>query len=450
LGRLKSSSTYYRKPFRSTAIHNAEASTEQKAKAGLTEEQVLEIRKDFPILFQDAYPDKPLVYLDSAATSHKPKAVVEALQQYYESDNSNVHRGSHALSNRATEAYEAARDKVKDFINAESRNEIIWTRGATEAINLVANTWGEENIQEGDEIILTVMEHHSNLVPWQLLAQRKKATLKFVQLDEDDETFDMDQFFSLLTPKTKLIAMNHVSNALGCINPVQDVVELAERVGAKVLVDACQSVPNMKVDVQELGCDWLAASGHKMCGPTGIGFLWGKESLLKEMPPWQGGGEMIDEVFLEYSTYPGPPSKFEAGTPAIAQAVGLGAAVDYLTNIGMDNIQAYEHELCAHLFKRLEEIPNLRIYGPKPAADGSGRNALAAFNCEDLHASDLSFFLDQEGVAVRSGHHCTQPLHRQFGAAGSCRASLYFYNTKSDIDAFLDAFKEAREFFGCS
>mmetsp|Transcript_37821 Transcript_37821/g.47725 ORF Transcript_37821/g.47725 Transcript_37821/m.47725 type:complete len:472 (+) Transcript_37821:111-1526(+) len=414
--------------------------------AGLSEKKVIEIRRDFPVLFQEAHPDKPLIYLDNAATSQKPRQVLEVLNNYYAKDNSNVHRGAHALASRATEAYEASRDKVQKFINAESRNEIVWTRGATEAINLVANSWGEKYIEEGDEIILSVMEHHSNLVPWQILAQRKKAQLKFVQLTEDEQ-FDLEHFNSLLSDKTKLVAINHASNTLGCVNPVKDVIEAAHKRGAKVLLDACQSVPNMPVDVQDLDCDWLCASGHKMCGPTGIGFLYGKMDVLRSMPPWMGGGEMIDDVFFEHSTFADVPARFEAGTPAIAQVVGLGAAVDYLTELGIENIEAYEHELCRYLFDHLEEIPDMRIYGPRPDSEGKGRNALAAFNVENIHASDLSFFLDQEGVAVRAGHHCTQPLHRMLGAAGSCRASLYFYNTKSDIDAFIRAYKETVEMF---
>jgi len=412
-----------------------------------TPDKLLEIRQDFPALFQEAYPGKPLIYLDSAATSQKPRAVLEALQSYYARDNANVHRGAHALAARATEAYEAARDKVQHFINAERREEIVWTRGATEAINLVANTWGEQNIGEGDEIILSKMEHHSNLVPWQLLAQRKRAVLKFIDLTPD-ERLDLDHFRSLLSDRTKLVALVHASNALGCVNPVAEVAAAARARGARVLLDACQSVPTQPVDVRALGADWLVASGHKMCGPTGVGFLWGRHEVLAAMPPWQGGGEMIDDVFFEHSTFAPPPARFEAGTPAIAQVVGLGAAVDYLQGIGMANIERHERALCRRLFDRLAEVPGLRVYGPAPDADGGGRNALAAFNVGGVHASDLAFFLDQEGVAVRAGHHCTQPLHRELGAKGSCRASLYFYNTVEEVDVFAEKLKESLELLG--
>ncbi|CAM9220506.1 unnamed protein product, partial [Phaeothamnion confervicola] len=393
------------------------------------------VRGDFPILSTEAYAGKPLIYLDSAATSQKPRAVLAALDDYYERCNANVHRGAHALSARATEAYEAARDKVARFINARERSEIVFTRGATEAINLVANAWGAEHVKRGDEIVLTEMEHHSNLVPWQMLAERSGAVLRFARL-ADDQSLDMEHMASLIGPRTKLVAMVHASNTLGCVNPVQEVVALARKHGARVLLDGCQSVPNMPVDVQLLGVDWLAASGHKMCGPTGIGFLWGRMDLMRdEMRPWQGGGEMIDEVFYERSTFAPPPARFEAGTPAIAQAVGLGAACDYLSSIGMTEIAAYEHGLGEHLWRRLAAIDGLTLYGPPPLAlaasgndGGNDRNALVAFNSAAVHAHDLSFFLDQEGVAVRAGHHCTQPLHRKLGAAGSLRASCYFYN----------------------
>lgn len=403
------------------------------------------IRSDFPILHQEVN-GKPLIYLDNAATSQKPIAVLDALRHYYQYDNANVHRGDHCLSARATEAYEGARNKVARFINATSREEIVFTRNATEAINLVAYSWALNTLKPGDEIILSVMEHHSNLVPWQIITNKIGAVIKYVQLT-DTEEFNLEQFKSLLSDKTKLVSVVHVSNSLGCINPVEEITKLAHQQGAKVLIDACQSVPHMRIDVRAIDCDWLVASGHKMCAPTGIGFLYGKEELLEEMPPFLGGGEMISEVFLEYSTYGELPHKFEAGTPAIGEAIALGAAVDYLSAIGMDKIHAYEEELTAYLFEKLEQIPNLKIYGPKPNKDGKGRAALAAFNVKGLHANDLSTLLDNEGIAIRSGHHCTQPLHRILGAAGSARASLYFYNTREEIDAFIVALKDTIEFF---
>jgi cysteine desulfurase / selenocysteine lyase len=405
-----------------------------------------QVRPDFPILDQQVN-GKPLIYLDNAATSQKPLAVLNALQHYYQYDNSNVHRGAHTLSARATDAYEGARDKIAAFVNAASRQEIVYTRNASEAINLVAYTWGMANLQPGDEIILTVMEHHSNLVPWQIVAQRTGAVLKFVELTPTQE-FDLEQFQRLLSNRTKLVAVVHVSNTLGCINPVTEIAALAHRYGARVLLDACQSAPHLPLDVQALDCDWLVASGHKMCGPTGIGFLYGKLSLLQEMPPFLGGGEMIADVFLDHSTYADLPHKFEAGTPAIAEAIALGAAVDYLSSIGMEKIHAYEEELTAYLFQRLQELPEITIYGPQPDAQGGGRAALAAFTVGEIHASDLSTLLDQSGVAIRSGHHCTQPLHRYLNLSATARASLYFYNTRADVDAFIAALQETVEFFG--
>ncbi|MBE9168367.1 SufS family cysteine desulfurase [Pleurocapsales cyanobacterium LEGE 06147] len=403
------------------------------------------VRDDFPILHQKIH-DKPLIYFDSAASSQKPKAVLDALCYYYEHDHGNVHRGAHTLSVRATDAYEEARNKVAKFVNATAREEIIFTRNASEAINLVAYSWGLTNLNPGDEIIISVMEHHSNIVPWQLIAQKTGAVIKYVQLTATEE-FDLEHYQALLSNKTKLVSTVHVSNTLGCINPVEKIVELGHKYGAKVLIDACQSVPHMPIDVREIDSDWLVASGHKMCGPTGVGFLYGKKELLAEMPPFLGGGEMISEVFLDHFTWGELPHKFEAGTPAIAEAIALGAAVDYLTNIGMETIHAYEEELIAYLFKELAEIPTLRIYGPKPTVDGKGRAALAAFNVEGIHASDLSTLLDQEGIAIRSGHHCTQPLHRIFGASGSARASLYLYNTREEIDTFIAALKDTIDFF---
>lgn len=413
-----------------------------------TQERTLadKVRTDFPILHQEVN-GKPLIYFDNAATSQKPLLVLNTLRDYYEQYNSNVHRGVHTLSAKATEAYEAARDKVAAFVNAASRQEIVFTRNASEAINLVAYSWGMNNLQRGDEIILSVMEHHSNLVPWHFVAQKTGAVLKFVEL-APEETFDLEQFKKLISDKTKLVSLVHVSNTLGCINPVKEICEIAHQYGARVLIDACQSVPHMPINVQQIGCDWLVASGHKMCAPTGIGFLYGKLELLREMPPFLGGGEMIAEVFLDYSTYADLPHKFEAGTPAIGETIALGAAVDYLSSIGMDKIYAYEAELTGYLFEQLEQIPQIRIYGPKPKVAGLGRAALAAFTAGEVHAHDISTLLDQEGIAIRSGHHCTQPLHRYLAIPATARASLSFYNTPQEIDVFVKALKETLDFFG--
>ncbi len=411
----------------------------------LTQERSLaaEIRADFPILHQEIH-GRPLIYFDNAATSQKPLAVLEALMHYYRFDNANVHRGVHTLSGRATDAYEAARDKVAAFVNAASRQEIVYTRNASEALNLVAYSWGMNTLKAGDEIILSVMEHHSNLVPWQLVAQRTGAILKFVELTAAGE-FDFEQFKSLLSARTKLVATVYVSNALGCVSPVVEIAREAHKVGARVLIDACQAVPHLPVDVQALGCDWLVASGHKMCAPTGIGFLYGKLDLLREMPPFFGGGEMIQDVYLDHSTYADLPHKFEAGTPAIGEAIALGAAVDYLTKIGMERIHAYEQELTHYLHERLAELPQIKIYGPNPAR--ADRAALATFTAGPVHPQDLAALLDQAGVAIRTGHHCTQPLHRYLGVSSTARASLYFYNSREEIDTFIAELGEALEFF---
>eukprot|EP00887_Chlorella_sp_A99_P004745 scaffold4.g4745.t1 len=397
-------------------------------------------RPHFPILHQEVN-GRPLIYLDNAATSQKPQAVLDVLDTYYLEYNSNVHRGVHALSARATAAYEAAREKVARFINAWSPEEIVFTRNASEAINLVAQTWGVANLRPGDEIVISVAEHHSNLVSWQLLAERTGAVLKFVGLTTGTEELDIDDLRRLLSPRTRIVALVHVSNMSGAVAPVDQIVEAARAVGARVLLDACQSVPNVPVDVRALGADWIVASSHKMCGPTGIGFLY---DLLSEMPPWMGGGEMIQDVFLDHSTYADPPSRFEAGTPAIAEAIGLGGACDYLSSIGMERIHAYERELGEHLYEQLRGINGLRIYGPPPSVR-LGRAALATFNVDGIHPTDLSTILDH--VAVRSGHLCTQPLHRYLGCTSSIRASPYFYNTKAEIDVFVDALKESISFF---
>ena len=406
------------------------------------------LRPDFALLDQTVNDNKPLVYLDSAATSQKPKSVLEAMRQHQERDNANVHRGAHSLSQRSTASYEAARAKVAAFINAASDREIVFTRGATEAINLVACTWGSSNLKEGDEVVLTVMEHHSNLVPWKLLAQRTGCVIRYAKLKEDTETLDLEHLRSLVVPgKTKLIACAHVSNTLGCVNDVAEISSVARAAGAKLLLDACQSVPHMPVDVQALGADFVVASGHKMCAPTGVGFLWAAYETLEAMPPWQGGGEMIDQVSLDDVSFAPPPGRFEAGTPAITQAIGLGAACDYLSSIGMEHVEAYEHELGAYLHEKLSAVDGVRVYGPPPAADGSGRAALCAFNVDGIHPSDLATLLDQEGIAIRAGHHCTQPLHAELGAPGSARASLYIYNTKDEIDKFCAELESTVAFF---
>jgi cysteine desulfurase / selenocysteine lyase len=398
------------------------------------------VRTDFPILTQKVH-DRPLVYLDSAATSQKPQVVIDALSDYYQRYNSNVHRGVHTLSGLATDAYEAARQKVAKFVNAADEREIIYTRNATEAINLVAYSWGLGNLQTGDEVILTKMEHHSNLVPWQLVAQKTGAVLKFVDLSANED-FDLEHYKSLVSAKTKLVSVVHVSNTLGSVAPIKEIIELAHAQGAKVLIDACQSAPHMPLDVQDMDCDWLVASGHKMCAPTGIGFLYGKLEVMRSMQPFLGGGEMIADVFFDHSTYADLPHKFEAGTPSIGEAIALGAAIDYLTNIGMAEIHAYEQELSVYLYQQLAKIPQIRTYGP-----ASHRAALAAFTAGEVHPHDLSTMLDQSGIAIRAGHHCTQPLHRELKAQSTARASLYFYNTKAEIDQFIVALKESIDFF---
>ncbi|KAK2434387.1 cysteine desulfurase 1, chloroplastic [Trifolium repens] len=402
-------------------------------------------RPHFPILHQEVNGSK-LVYIDNAATSQKPTAVIKALQNYYEGYNSNVHRGIHFLSAKATDEYESARRKVAAFINASDSREIIFTRNATEAINLVAYSWGLSNLKPGDEIILTVAEHHSAIVPWQLVAQKVGAVLKFVNLN-DEEIPDIEQLKEMISGKTKIVVVHHVSNVLASVLPIKDIAHWAHEVGAKILVDACQSVPHMTVDVQNLDVDFLVASSHKMCGPTGIGFLYGKMDLLSSMPPFLGGGEMISDVYLDHSTYAEPPSRFEAGTPAIGEAIGLGAAIDYLSGIGMEAIHEYEVELGTYLYERLLSVPNIRIYGPAPSKEVK-RASLCSFNVENLHPTDLATFLDQQhGVAIRSGHHCAQPLHRYLGVNASARASLYFYNTKEDVDNFIHALHDTVSFF---
>ncbi|GAB4214371.1 MAG: SufS family cysteine desulfurase [Synechococcales cyanobacterium] len=400
---------------------------------------VTPIRAEFPIL-QRRIHDHPLIYLDNAATSQKPQAVLDALNEYYQAHNANVHRGVHTLSNEATDAYEGARHKIAQLIGAGSPQEIIYTRNASEAINLVAYSWGLATLQPGDEVLLTQMEHHSNLIPWQLIAQKTGAVLRFTQVTPQGE-LDLDHFRQLLNPRTKLVGVVHVSNMLGCINPVAELTALAHGYGAKVLVDACQSVPHMPINVQAIDCDWLAFSGHKMCGPTGIGILYGKRDLLRAMPPFLGGGEMIADVYLDHATYADIPHKFEAGTPAVAQAVGLGAAVDYLTALGMETIHAYEQTLTQQLYQGIRSVPGVTVFGP------AERAGLVSFAVEGVHPHDLSTIFDEAGIAIRAGHHCTQPLHRALGVQSSARASVYFYNTPAEVEQFLTVLREAVAFF---
>lgn len=393
-------------------------------------------RPDFPLLAQTACLGQPLIYLDYAATSQKPRQVLEALQQYYGHDNANVHRGAHQLSARATDGFEAARAKVAAFVGAAGPREIVFTRNASEAINLVARTWGEANLRAGDEVLLTVMEHHSNLVPWQLLAARTGCVLRHAGVTESGE-LDLEDWKAKLNERTKLVSVVQVSNTLGCLNPIETLVPLAHAAGALVLVDACQSLPHQRVDVARLGCDFLVGSSHKLCGPTGMGFLWAREEILEAMPPFLGGGEMIQDVFLDGSTWADLPHKFEAGTPAIGEAIGMGAAIDYLQALGMERIHAWEQQLTRQLFTRLQAIEGVRILGPTPDQQPD-RAALAAFHVEGLHANDIAALLDSAGICIRSGHHCTQPLHRHYGLAGTARASLGFTTTPEEIDRFAE------------
>ena len=403
----------------------------------MTNNDWMKVRADFPILDQQVN-GKPLVYLDNAASSQKPRAVIAALANYYERDNANVHRGLHELSSRATDAFEGARVKIAKYLGASQAEEIIFTRGTTEAINLVANTWGVRNLRAGDVILLTEMEHHSNLVPWQLLAERTGAKLRFVPV-ADDGTL---AFEPSLLDGVKLFSFVHISNSLGTINPAAELCRAARAAGVVTLVDGAQSSGHLPVNVRELGCDFYAFSGHKMCAPTGIGALWGRMELLQEMPPWHGGGEMIVSVTYERATYKQPPHKFEAGTPNIAGAVGLGAAVDYLENIGCAAIFAHDSELAALAVTRLGEIPGIRILGPS-----GERGALAAFHAEWAHPHDLTTYANEHGLALRGGHHCTQPLMRKLRLPGTTRASFYFYNTTEDVERMAEILRAARKFF---
>jgi cysteine desulfurase/selenocysteine lyase len=400
------------------------------------------LRGDFPILNQQVH-GKPLIYFDNAATSQKPRAVIDALVHYYEHDNANVHRGIHELSNRATAGYEAARTRAAKFINARSAEEIIFTRGTTEGINLVASSWGAKNLKANDIILLTEMEHHSNLVPWQLLAQRTGAKLAYLPVTGDEGLLDLSKLDSLLTKQVKLFAMVHISNSLGTVNPVADLCARARKLGITTLVDAAQSAGHCPVDVQAIGCDFLAFSGHKICGPTGIGVLWGRQELLDAMPPYQGGGEMILSVEYQKTEFKKAPHRFEAGTPDISGPFGLHAAMDYLDAIGRENIWKHDQELAAYACEKLAALKNVRLFGPK-----TGRAGLVSFLLKDVHAHDVVTLADQAGVALRGGHHCTQPLMHRLGVESTARASFYFYNTQAEVDRFVEVIREIQKFFG--
>jgi cysteine desulfurase/selenocysteine lyase len=398
------------------------------------------VRRDFPALHQQVY-GRDLVYFDNAASAHKPQAVIDAIVQHYSRDYSNVHRGLHCLSERCSQAYEDARTRIAKFINAGSDHELVFVRGTTEAINLVANTWGRQHIGAGDEILITALEHHSNIVPWQLLCQQTGGVLRVAPVNDAGEV-DMEAFERLLTPRTRLVAVTHVSNALGTINPVERMIAAARTVGARVLIDGAQSIQHMTVDVRALDCDFYAFSGHKMYGPTGIGVLYGKAELLEAMPPWQGGGEMIREVTFESSTWAELPHKFEAGTPHIVGAIGLGAAVDYLTAIGREAIAQHERDLLEYATRSVEGIPGLRIIGT--AARKAG---VVSFVLDGIHTHDVGTILDRQGIAVRAGHHCTMPLMTRLGLSGTTRASFAMYNTRYEIDRLVEGIGKVMEMF---
>ena len=401
---------------------------------------VQKVREDFPILKQTVH-GKPLVYLDNAATSQKPRAVIDATSRYYSADNANIHRGVHLLSQRATTEYEDARIKVQNFINAPKSHEIIFVRGTTEAINLVVNSYGRANVRTGDEILITTMEHHSNIVPWQILCEEKGATLRVVPINDEGDLI-LEEFDKLLNSRTKFVSLAHVSNALGTINPVRRIIEKAHSLGVPVLLDGAQAAPHTKIDVQELDCDFYAFSGHKLFGPTGVGVLFGKSHLLEAMPPYQGGGDMIATVSFENTTYNTLPYKFEAGTPNIAGTIGLGAAIDYVNQIGLENIAKYEHELLEYGTEALSAIPGLRLIGT-----AKEKASVFSFVLEGIHPHDVGTILDREGIAIRTGHHCTMPLMNRLGIPATSRASLAFYNTKDEIDALVAGIYKVKEVF---
>lgn len=401
------------------------------------------IRKDFPILGREVKPGVKLVYLDSTATSQKPEPVLQAMETFYRRSNANIHRGVHTLAEEATAMYEQARVKIARFINAASAHEIIYTRNTTESINLVAYAWGRANLASGDLVILTEMEHHSNLVPWHMLMAERGIRLEFIPVTPDG-LLDLNAYQALLRQGPRLVSFTHMSNVLGTITPAADIIRMAHAAGALTLLDGAQSVPHLKVDVQALDVDFLAFSAHKMCGPTGIGALYGKSSLLENMPPFLGGGDMIREVHLRSFRPNSLPHKFEAGTPAIAESVGFGAAVDYLSGIGMEQVAGHEHEIIEYALERLEEVPGLRVFGP--SADKKG--GVASFTFDGVHPHDVAQILDRDGVAVRAGHHCAQPLHEKFGIPATTRASFYLYSTKSEVDALIEGIYKVKKVFG--
>lgn len=403
---------------------------------------VNQIRKDFPILERETRPGTRLVYLDSTATSQKPARVIEAMDRFYRLSNANIHRGVHTLAEESTAMYEEARQKIAGFINAPSASQVIFTRNTTESINLVAYSWARAHLRPGDLIVLTEMEHHSNLVPWHILAAERGVQLEFIPVTESG-LLDLEAYRSLLQRAPRLVSFAHMSNVLGTINPAGEIIRMAHEAGAVTLVDGAQSVPHLAVDVQSLDVDFLAFSAHKMCGPTGIGVLYGKSALLDGMPPFLGGGDMIREVKLRSFRANSLPHKFEAGTPAIAEAVGFGAAVDYLGGIGMEAITAHEHEVGAYALERLEEIPGVRVFGPP--ADRKG--GVASFTLEGVHPHDVAQILDQDGIAVRAGHHCAQPLHEKFGIPATSRASFYLYNTKEEVDQLVSGLYKVKQIF---
>jgi len=402
---------------------------------------VEKVREDFPVLKQTIHA-KPLVYLDSAATAQKPFVVIDAIRKFHEVDCANIHRGVHELSQRSTAAYEETRGKAKRFLNARSRSEVIFVRGTTEGINLVASTWGRQNVSKGDEIIISALEHHSNIVPWQMLCEEKDATLRVIPMNDRGELI-LEEYEKLLGPRTRLVAVGHVSNALGTINPVRTIIDMAHRVGALALIDGAQAAPHMKIDVGLLDADFYTFSGHKVFGPTGIGVLYGKAKLLDAMPPYQGGGDMIRTVTFEKTTYNDVPYKFEAGTPNIAGGIGMGAALDYVTNLGLDRIAAYEHELLVYGTQLLSRIPGLRMIGT-----AREKAAVLSFVIDGIHPHDIGTVLDRMGIAVRTGHHCAQPVMDWFRIPATTRASLAFYNTTSELDALADGLRKVKEVFG--
>ena len=401
------------------------------------------LRAQFPALAQEVG-GHPLVYLDNAATSQKPQSVLDALAAYYEDDNANVHRGIHELSRRATTAFEGARVKLAKFIGAPDSAELVWTRGTTEAINLVASSWGMDTLGDGDEILLSSLEHHSNIVPWQLVASRTGARLRYIEMDEQGRLI-LDYLPELLTDRTRLVAVSHISNALGTVNPIREIADQAKQVGALVLVDGAQAVPHRRVDVQERGCDFYAFSGHKMCGPTGSGGLWARRSLLESMPPYQGGGEMIRMVERDTSTWAEIPHKFEAGTPNIAGAIALGAAADFLDEVGFDAIAEHERELLSYALERLDDMGGITVYGP---TDLDERSGVISFTMGDAHPHDISTILDSRGIAIRAGHHCAQLVMQHFGISATARASFYLYNSTDDVDRLIEGLASVKEIFG--